>query len=369
VSGTEAPEPIPQVRLDNTQVWEAVVGRLKDLVLEGRFVLGAEVEEFERAAARTFGCAWAIGTSSGTSALMLALRAAPLQPGSRVAIPANTFFAVFEAVLQAGHVPVVVDHDQDYVLSAQSVQDLDLDAIVPVHLYGLPADMRPLMDLARERGWWVLEDCSQAHGASVGGRAVGSMGDAGAFSAYPTKNLGAWGDAGFVTGTDPAMCEQIRSLRHHAQRTSNVHYGIGGTERLDSLQALVLLEKLVRLPQEVAARRRVAEWYRQALDGLGLDLPSDRGDRTHAFHQFVIRVPDRDQVRRRMSDLGVGTGIHYPIPIHLQPGAKDLGEVPARPTLAEEWAGQLVSLPMYPSLREGEVERVAAALRGALASR
>lgn len=356
------PDPIPAVRLDNEPTWEAIRPRLRDLVTQGRFILGPELEEFEVAAAEAFGCAWAVGTSSGTSALYLALRAAPLSPEARVAVPTNGFYATMEAVVAAGFVPVLVDHDEDYGLSVEAISDLDLDAVLAVHLYGLPTDMGALMDLAGRRGWWVLEDCSQAHGATVRGRPVGSIGHAGAFSAYPTKNLGAWGDAGFVTGSDPAIEDRIRALRHHAQPEANVHVGVGGTERLDNLQALVLTEKLRRLPDEVEARRLVAGWYRAELNRLGLDLPGDRGDRVHVYHQFVVRVPDRDRVRERMAARGVGTGIHYPTPIHLQPGAQGLCEVPTTPKRAEDWAGRLLSLPMYPSLRQEEVARVADAL-------
>jgi dTDP-4-amino-4,6-dideoxygalactose transaminase len=229
--------------------------------------------------------------------------------------------------------------------------------------------MTALSATARDRGWWVLEDCAQAHGATVAGRPIGSLGDAGAFSSYPTKNLGAWGDAGYVTGSDPALLEEIRSLRHHAQREANVHESLGGAERLDNLQALVLSEKLRRLPLEVERRRRIAGWYREALDGLDLDLPGDRGDRTHVYHQFVIRVPDRDQVRLRMEEMGVGTGIHYPTPIHLQPGAQGLFDAPITPKRAEEWSGQILSLPMFVTLKENEVDRVTAALRSALGER
>jgi dTDP-3-amino-3,4,6-trideoxy-alpha-D-glucose transaminase len=360
---------IPPVRLDNAAAWEAVRDRLEDLVLAGRFILGPEVDEFEEAAAKTFGSEWAVGTSSGTSAIMLALRAAPLEAGSRIALPANTFYAVFEAVLQAGHVPVVVDHDPDYLISMEQLEGLDVQGVVAVHLYGLPADLGPIMRAADERGWWVLEDCSQAHGARIGERPVGSIGHAAAFSAYPTKNLGAWGDAGFVTGSDPEVRERILSLRHHAQREGNVHEGIGGSERIDALQALVLTEKIRRLDDEVAARRAIAAAYRDALADTGLDLPGDRGDRFHAYHQFVLRVPDRDGVRARLADRGIGSGVHYPTPIHLQPGARGVAEVPARPTRSEAWAPQLLSLPMYPSLSPDDQARVAAGLHEALGSR
>jgi dTDP-3-amino-3,4,6-trideoxy-alpha-D-glucose transaminase len=352
--------------LDNRAVWEAVRGRLEDLVLEGRFILGPEVEAFESAAAQAFGCDWAVGTSSGTSAITLALRAAPLPPGSRVAVPANTFYAVLEAVVRAGHVPVIIDHGPDHVVGREELAGADVAAVVAVHLYGLPVDMAPLMTLAAERDWWVLEDCSQAHGASIGHRPVGSFGHAAAFSAYPTKNLGAWGDAGFVTGSDPALRDRIAALRHHGQRRSNVHEAVGATERLDAIQAVVLTEKLRRLAGEVEARRRAADRYRRALAGAGIDLPGDRGDRRHAYHLFVVRVPNRDRVRDRLAAAGIGSAVHYPVPIHLQPGARELAMVPETPRRAEAWAAELLSLPMYPSLSPEEVDRVATALRVAV---
>lgn len=357
---------IPPVRLDNADVWDALAPRIEDLVARGRFVLGPELEEFEAAAAEAFGCRWAVGVSSGTSALWLALRALGLPPGARVALPANTFFATLEAVLIAGMNPVIVDNDDDYLIDVDGLEGAEVDAVIPVHLYGLPADMARVTELAQRNGWKVLEDCSQSHGATAGGKVTGSIGDAGAFSAYPTKNLGAWGDAGFVTGSDEAVAGTIRSLRHHGQREGNVHSEIGSTERLDNLQALVLTEKLRRLPAEIEARRRVAGWYRDALDGLDLALPGDRGDRTHVYHQFVVRVPRRDQVREQLRELGIGSGVHYPTPVHIQPGVADLCEVAQRPERAEAWAGELLSLPFFPSLTQGEAERVAAGLRKVL---
>lgn len=357
---------IPPVKLSNDDVWAALKDKVQDLVLGGRFVLGPEVAEFEAAAARAFGCRWAVGTSSGTSALWLALRAAPLPRRARVVLPANTFFATFEAVVMAGHVPVVVDHDEHYLIDLDMLERVDADAVVPVHLYGLPVDMQRLTERARARGMWVLEDCSQAHGATAGGEIVGSIGHAGAFSAYPTKNLGAWGDAGFVTGSDPELEARIRALRHHGQEEGNVHVEIGSTERLDNLQALVLIEKLRHLDEEIEARRRIASWYREGLAGLGLDLPDDLPGRTHVYHQFVVRVPDREAVRSALHQRGVGSMVHYPTPVHLQPAAKEWAEVPETPARAESWAGSLLSLPLFTTMAEGQAERVVAALRAAL---
>lgn len=357
---------IPPVKLSNDEVWAALKDKVEELVLSGRFILGPEVDEFEAAAAREFGCTWAVGTSSGTSALWLALRAAPLHRGARVVVPANTFFATFEAVVMAGHVPVVVDHDEHYLIDLDALASVEADAVVPVHLYGLPVDMPRLTEIARSKGMWVLEDCSQAHGATSGGDVVGSIGAAGAFSAYPTKNLGAWGDAGFVTGSDPELEVRIRALRHHGQEEGNVHLDVGSTERLDNIQALVLTEKLRRLDAEIASRRRIAGWYRDGLADLGLDLPGDLPGRTHVYHQFVVRVPDREAVRDSLRERGVGSMVHYPTPVHLQPAAKEWAEVPWPPERAESWASTLLSLPLFPEMTEAQAERVVAALRAAL---
>jgi dTDP-4-amino-4,6-dideoxygalactose transaminase len=357
---------IPPVKLTNERVWATLKDKVEELVLAGRFVLGPEVDEFEAAAARAFGCRWAVGTSSGTSALWLALRAAPLARGSRVALPANTFYATFEAVVMAGHVPVVVDHDESYLLDLDALSAIDVDAVVPVHLYGLPVDMQRLTEIAEAARLWVLEDCSQAHGATSGGAVVGSIGHAGAFSAYPTKNLGAWGDAGFVTGSDPELEVRIRALRHHGQEEGNVHLDVGSTERLDNIQALVLTEKLRYLDEEIEARRRIAGWYREGLGDLGLDLPDDLPGRKHVYHQFVIRVPEREAVRAALRDRGVGSLVHYPTPVHLQPGAKEWAEVPRTPERAEAWAGDLLSLPLFTEMTEAQAQRVTEALRAAL---
>ena len=361
-----SPPPIPPVRLENDDVWDVLEPKLKDLVSRGAFTLGPELEAFEAAAAAAFACDWAVGTSSGTSALFLALRASSLPPAARVAMPANTFFATFEATAMAGFTPVIVDHDDDYLIDLDALAETDVHAVIPVHLYGLPVDMVRLSELAREQGWWVLEDCSQAHGATVDGRPIGSFGDAAAFSAYPTKNLGAWGDAGFVTGSDGDLEAGIRSLRHHGQGSPNVHAAIGGTERLDNLQALVLTEKLRRLPGELERRRAVAARYRDRLGGLFETLSGDRDSRTHAFHQFVVEVDQRDRVLAYMREQGVGASVHYPHPVHLQPAAEGRCEVPVRPAVAEAKVERILSLPIYPGLTDDEIDRVAEVLRAAL---
>lgn len=362
---TETP-PVPSIRLDNSEVWNAVLPKLKELVLSGRFILGPELDEFETLASQTFGAKWCVGTSSGTSALHLALRASGLRGGSKVALPANTFFATFEAVLAAGHIPVLVDHDEHYLIDLEQLATLEgIDAVIPVHLYGLPVDMTHLMRLARERGWFVLEDASQAHGATVDNKPVGSFGHAAAFSCYPTKNLGAWGDAGFVCGHDPTMETRIRALRHHGQTAPNLHEEVGGTERLDNLQALVLTEKLRRLSGEISRRREVSDAYSAGLQG-EVETPGDQGNRLHVFHQFVIEVPRREEIRRALDSEGISTNIHYPTPVHLQPAARGKFIRGGSLLRTEESRQKILSLPIFPRMKEDEVGRVVGALRHAL---
>jgi dTDP-4-amino-4,6-dideoxygalactose transaminase len=362
--------PIPNVRICDGELFDSLLPRLRDLVARGDFTLGPELEEFEQAAARAFEAGWAVGTSSGTSALVLALRAAPLPERSRVAIPANTFFATAEAVLAAGHVPVLVDHDADHLIDLAQLAELDLDGVVAVHLHGLPADMDGLTELARRRGWWVLEDAAQAHGATVGGRPIGSLGDAAAFSCYPTKNLGAWGDAGFVTGSSPQMELALRALRHHGQTQPNHHELLGGTERLDNLQALVLTAKLPLLAAEVEARRQVARWYEEELGETGLELPGDRGDRTHSFHHYVISLPacQRDRCLAHLAAAQISGAVHYPTPIHRQPALEGRAVRGGPLERAERSGSEVVSLPMYGSLARDDVARVGEALRSFLGS-
>jgi dTDP-4-amino-4,6-dideoxygalactose transaminase len=360
-------ERIRDVALGNVEVFDEILPRLRDLVARGDFILGPELAEFEAAAAKAFGCSWAVGTSSGTSALALSLQAASLPGASKVAIPANTFFATAEAVVQAGHVPVVVDHGEDDLLDLDALEDLEVAAVVAVHLHGLPVDMERLGRLAADRGWWVLEDAAQAHGAAVAGRPVGSLGNAAAFSAYPTKHLGAWGDAGFVTGDDEGLGARIRALRHHGQTRANVHDLVGGSDRLDNLQALVLTEKLRRLPRDIERRREVATWYEEDLAGSGLLLPGDRGDRRHVFHHYVLRVPQRERLRAALSDAGIDTSVHYPTPVHLQPALVGRCEIPGSLKNAEASAGETVSLPMHPSLSREQVARVSGAVQEFLA--
>lgn len=362
-----ADERIPAVRLENSKTWNVLEPALKNLVVEGRFVLGEELEMFEEAAAQTFGARWCVGTSSGTSALVLALRASGLPPGARVVLPANTFFATFEAVVLAGLRPVLVDHDEDYLIDFSALEDLDdVEAVIPVHLYGLPVDMTRLCSLADEKGWFILEDASQAHGATIDGQPVGSFGHCAAFSCYPTKNLGAWGDAGFVCGRDPEVERRIRGLRHHGQYESNVHSDLGSTERLDNLQALVLTKKLDGLAQEVEARRAVAMAYRERLADALIRCPGDVGTRKHAYHQFVVEVDARDEIRQTLAKGGVGTGIHYPRPVHLQPAAAARFDTAGPLTRAETSSAKILSLPMYAGLDLEDVGSVADSLVEAL---
>lgn len=361
-------EEISNVRLDDSELLEEILPDIRDLVARGAFTLGPELDRFEAAAAQAFGTRWCVGTSSGTSALVLALRASPLDARSRVAVPANTFFATVEAVLAAGHLPVLVDHGVDHLLDVDKLEHVDVDAVIPVHLHGLPVDMSRLNALAASRAWWVLEDAAQAHGASVGGQPVGSLGDAAAFSAYPTKNLGAWGDAGFVTGSSNLLEQKIRALRHHGQTSPNEHTFVGGTDRLDNLQALVLTAKLARLEEQVRTRRAIAAWYADGLRGLPLLLPGDRGDRVHVYHHYVIAVPAdlRPKCLEVLKRNGITGAVHYPTPLHLQPALVDRVELGNDLSSANRSGAEVLSLPMHPYLSASDVDRICTALRCAV---
>ena len=336
----------------------------------GDYVLGGDVEAFEREWAAWCGVRQAVGVDSGTSALELALRAFGVGPGDEVVTVANTFVATAFAITHTGATPVLVDADpHTWTIDVEQVAAAltpRTRAIVPVHLYGGLCDMAPLLALARERGIAVIEDACQAHGAREGERRAGAFGDAAAFSFYPAKNLGASGDGGMiVTGSD-AVAERCRTARNYGQRVKYHSEELGFNRRLDTLQAAMLRVKLPHLDGWNAARRRHAAAYGAALEGLPLVLPRLRAGVEGVWHLYAIRVRGRDRVRAALADEGIETGIHYPVPVHLQ-GAYAAapwraGDFPVSERLSEE----TLSLPMYPELPAGALDRVVDALRRCL---
>jgi dTDP-4-amino-4,6-dideoxygalactose transaminase len=323
---------------------------------------GEEVRAFESEMATYLGAAHAKGVASGTDALHLGIRAAGIGAGYEVLIQANAFMAAVEALVDAGAQPVAVDIQ----LGDLGPDPADLAArigtrtraILVVHLHGFPVDMQPVLSLAREHGLVVVEDCSHAHGATLDGRQVGTFGDVGAFSLGVVKNLAAYGDAGIVTTDSAEIAARVKHLGAHGQVKKNEHAFYGGNSRLDELQAAMLRVKLRTLDARNARRVAIAAYYTERFGALVVPPPDD-SRRTHVFHQYVIRTPEREALREHLAALQIETGIHYPVPIHWQPAWREtFGEGPTLPR-AELTAREMLSLPVHPDLTDGEVERVA----------
>jgi dTDP-4-amino-4,6-dideoxygalactose transaminase len=348
---------------------EAAVRRV---VERGDFVLGEEVSAFEREFAAYCEVGHAVGLDSGLSALELGLRALDIGPGDEVLTPVNSFIASSSAVSFTGATPVWVDSDPEtYNLDVEGARRAitrRTKAIMAVHLYGQPADMDAVAALAHEHGLKVIEDACQAHGARHRGRRTGGLGDFGAFSFYPAKNLGAFGDAGMLTTSDPALAERVRVMRNYGQRRKYEHVAMAWNRRLDTLQAAVLRVKLRRLDDGNAARRRHAARYAQLLEGGGLVLPQTGADVEHVFHLFVVQAPDRDRLAAALAARGISTGLHYPVPIHLQEAYRERGLGSGCFPVAERLAERVLSLPMFPELTGAQIERVAEAIDDGLAA-
>lgn len=320
----------------------------------GDYILGEDVAAFESEFARWCGVAHAVGVDSGTSALELGLLARGIGPGDEVITAANTFVASAFAITHVGATPVPVDVDAGTALiDPERVREAITPrtrAIMPVHLYGQPADMAAIDAIAREHGLFVLEDACQAHGARDGGVRVGALGDAAAFSFYPSKNLGAHGDGGMFVTDDDELAEQARLLRNYGQREKYRSDIIGANRRLDTIQAAMLRVKLPHLDAWNAMRREHAARFAEALSGSDVGLPVQRPGSEHVWHLYVIRVRDRDAVRAHLADGGIETGIHYPIPLHRQPAYAALSWDASDYPVAEAAAGEILSLPIYPEL-------------------
>jgi dTDP-4-amino-4,6-dideoxygalactose transaminase len=332
----------------------------------GTYILGEDVAAFEREFAAYIGVRHAVGVGSGTDALQLALRACGVGPGDEVITVSHTAVATVAAIESSGGVPVLVDVTDSFTIDPQAVRAAltsKTKAIVPVHLYGLPADLEPLRSLAKERGLRIVEDCAQSHGARYKGVRTGACGDIAAFSFYPTKNLGALGDGGAVTTDDPALAERVRLLREYGWRQRYISEIAGTNSRLDEIQAAILRVQLRHLEAGNAARRALAALYDQELRGTAFALPSVPPDRDHVYHQYVIRHPRRDALREALKAQGIGTLIHYPAPVHLQPAYAGRLRTVGSMEKTEKAAASVLSLPLYPELAPDQARRVTAALK------
>jgi len=333
----------------------------------GDFILGGAVAEFEQVFADYCGAKYAVGVDSGYAALELIVRAYGIGPGDEVITAANTFIATTLAISNAGATPVLVDIDPEtYNIDPAKIEAAITPrtrAIMPVHLYGQPVDMDPILAIARKRGLRVFEDAAQAAGARYKGRRIGCLGDAAGFSFYPGKNLGAYGDGGAVVTNDAEIAEKIKLMRNVGQRVKYYHEVKGFNHRLDTMQAAVLKVKLPHLDSWNAERRRAAATYAELLAGLPMITPPTAGYAEHIFHLYVVRVRNREALMEHLKQQGIATGLHYPIPIHLQPAYSELGYKAGDFPITEAYAETILSLPIFPELDDDKVAYVVAAIR------
>jgi dTDP-4-amino-4,6-dideoxygalactose transaminase len=344
---------------------DAAIGQVID---SGAFAGGPFVAAFEECFAAFCGCTWCIGVGSGTDALWLTLLACGVGPGDEVITVPNTFMATAEAITYCGARPVFVDVDAlTYTMDPALIEEAitpRTKAIIPVHLFGQPADMDSILEIARSHGLLVIEDAAQAHGAEYRGQRAGSLGDAGCFSFYPGKNLGALGEAGAVVTNDPELQKKICILRDHGQIHKYRHAMVGWNARMDGIQAAVLNVKLRHLQTGNELRRAHAAKYDEALSDIENVMPPFTADYAkHVYHIYAIRVPRRDEIVQLLAKMGVGCGIHYPVPIHLQDAYHSLGYQIGTFPIAERTARQFISLPMFPELTSAQIQLVTKSLK------
>lgn len=362
---------VPLTRLDfaDPDLLEELMGAVLEVAGRGAFTLGEPVEGFDSEFAAYCESDFAVGVSSGTDALALALRALEIGPGDEVIVPSNSFIATAEAVSGVGAKPRLVDVDPDsHLITAEIIAGHlgpTVRCVIPVHLFGATVELDPILALARDAGIHVVEDACQAHGARYRGRRVGTFGAFGCFSFYPTKNLGAWGDGGAVVTSVADLADRVRLLRAHGERLRHDHRVVGTTARLDALQAAVLRRKLTRLDSWNDERRRLGSTLRRRLLVELEDFPHaiellrpPSADADHVYHLFVIRSDDRDALREHLSQRGIASAIHYPTPIHLTEAYAGLGLARGSLPVSERLAQRVCSLPLFPGMSDAELERV-----------
>jgi len=361
--------PMLDLSAQHDKLREPLEAALYAVMQSNRFVLGPNVEAFEVEAAAYLGAEYAVGCGSGTEALHLALAAAGVGPGDEVITTAYSFIASAEAICYVGATPVFVDIDPQTfnidVAAVESALTTRTVAVLPVHLFGQPADILALRHVCDAHGLLLIEDCAQSFGADVAGQLTGTFGDYGCFSFFPSKNLGCFGDGGLVTTRCPDAAERLRALRNHGSYEQYRHDMLGFNSRLDELQAAVLRVKLPHVATFNRARREVAGRYQRLLEPLPLQCPVETADGTHVYHQYTLQCAERDRVRTALQAAGIASAIYYPVPLHRQPVFAAQG-TPSELEHAEKIAGRCLSLPMFPEMPSAAVERVAEVLRRAL---
>jgi dTDP-4-amino-4,6-dideoxygalactose transaminase len=359
--------PFLDLRAQYSSIAEEIDAAMRSVVERADFILGEDVAAFESQFAEYLGVKHVVGVASGLAALEMALRAYDIGPGDEVITAANTFIATVLSIVAVGAKPVLVDMDpRTHNIDPKAIEAAITSrtrALMPVHLYGQPADLDPILTIAKRLNLFVIEDAAQAHGARYHGKRIGGFGDAAAFSFYPGKNLGAYGDGGAVATNDEKTAEKLRQLRNYGQKAKYYHEVMGTNSRLDTIQAAVLRVKLGYLDQWNAGRRKHASVYRNGLSSLPVCLVNTLPDVEHVHHLYVVEVEDRSRVQAELHERGISTGIHYPIPVHLQQASASLGYKPGSFPHTERAAERILSLPMYAEMTEEQVEYVIEALR------
>jgi dTDP-4-amino-4,6-dideoxygalactose transaminase len=365
--------PLVDLHAQYRTIKQEITTAFEDVLETMQLFLGPQTRAFEDEFAAYCNCRYGVGLSSGTDALTLALRACGIGSGDEVITVSNTFIATVEAVALAGALPVFVDIDPGTYTMDHRQLDAALTsrtrAILPVHLYGHPVDMQHVLDFARLHGLRVIEDASQAHGATYRGKRVGSLGDIGCFSLYYSKNLGAYGEAGICVTNNDELAETLRVLRDHGSRVRYRHELLGVNARLDEVQAAVLRVKLRYLEQWNAARQSHAMAYTRQLQDVVEAVPGAQSWGTHVYCYYVVQVPQRDHLRMRLEQEGIGTNIHYPTPIHLQPACAKYGSGRGALPVTEAVSQRILSLPMYPELTDEQIQLVINAVKKTIASK
>ncbi len=362
--------PMVDLKIQYETIKEEINSAVLGVLQSTQFILGPRGKALEEEVAAYHGVKHAAAVASGTDALHLALRAAGVAKGDEVITTAFTFIATAEAISYIGAVPVFVDIRPDTfnidVTKIETKITKRTRAIVPVHLYGQPADMGPLMEIAERHKLKVIEDCAQSFGAEYKGKKAGSFGEFGCFSFFPSKNLGAYGDGGMVITDDAKLAERARSLRNHGSRIRYYHDELGYNSRLDEIQAAILNVKFKHIDEYNANRKKNAALYNKELSVPGIHTPFEGKDGTHVYHQYTIKIKNRDTVKDKLDAANVSSMIYYPVPLHLQIAYKDLGMKPGSLPAAEQAAQEVLSLPMYPELSEAQIKQVAEAVKKAL---
>lgn len=365
--GTEMRIPLSKPYVD-----QEIKSRILEVIDSGQYILGNHCKEFEREFSQFIGVKHAILTSSGTSAIFLCLKVLGVGPGDRILVPSLTAFPTVEPIFHVGATPIFVDIDETYTMDPNHIKEIlirtsrsgiKVKGIIPVHLYGHPADMDPILKLAEEYQLFVLEDCCQAHGARYKGKRVGSIGIAGCFSFYPSKNLTVYGDGGILVTNDDSIAEHCRMLRDHGRKKKYTHELVGYNLRFNEIQAAVGRLQLQRLEKFNESRREIARWYAQGLEDLPVIPPKVREWAEPVFHLYVIQTTGRNELSAYLNEKGIQTGIHYPIPNHLQPAVQNtLGPQP-KLIRTEEAVSRILSLPIYPELKKEDVEMICSLIK------